>query len=132
MLPIEDAVDAAGDDQGENQEPADDDPSAAHFQSYFQMLGQDLNESETAEWLNEDCADNGYAHLTDSEIITEVLSHPTADNHGSRLHHDCNSKPIIQVSYFLLQCKHFSNIRSPNFLIDMMATKNTGAARADM
>ena len=48
MLPIEDTVDDAGDDQGESQGPLDDDPSAAHFQSYFQMLEQDLDESEIA------------------------------------------------------------------------------------
>ena len=42
-----------------------------------------------------------------------------------RLRRDCKSKPIMHVSYFSLQRKHFSNIRSPNFLIDMMATNNT-------
>ena len=47
------------------------------------------------------------------------------DDRGGRLRRDCNSKPIVHVFYFSLQRKHFSNIRSPNFLIDMMATSNT-------
>ena len=44
---------------------------------------------------------------------------------GGRLRRDCNSKPIVHVSYFSLECKHFSNIQSPNFLIGMMAMNNT-------
>ena len=48
-----------------------------------------------------------------------------ADDRGGRLRRDCNSKPIVHVSFFSLQRKHFSIIRSPNFLIDMMATNNT-------
>ena len=58
------------------------------------------------------------------ELLGKLTGYIAKDR-GGRLRHECNSKPIVHVSYFLLQHKHFSSIQSPNFLIEMMATNNT-------
>ena len=83
ILSIKDA------DVGENleEEPTascqDNDPSTEQFQSHFEMLGQDLDEHEINEWLNEDCNDNGYEHMSDAEIIAEVLQSNESDGETS-------------------------------------------------
>ena len=66
-----------------------------------------------------------YRCASNNSLQQSTLSGYTADECGGRLCHDCNSKSIVHVSYFLLQPKHFSSIQSPSFLIDMMAMNNT-------
>ena len=46
------------------------------------MLGQVLTEDETDDWLQVDEHDTGYEHLTDSNIISEVLEEPLQKDSG--------------------------------------------------
>ena len=73
ILPLEDEEDSQG-----SEEP-DGDPSAAEFHSYFQMIGQNVDEREINEWLQADTSDMGYEHLSDAEIIAEAISLPITD-----------------------------------------------------
>ena len=58
-----------------NHPPASSHP-VEEFRSFSQMLGQELDERKIGEWLQADTGDRGYEHLSDAEIITEVISEP--------------------------------------------------------
>ena len=47
----------------EDSYESDADSSAAEFHSYFQVLGQDLDESDIGEWLQADTSDSSYADM---------------------------------------------------------------------
>ena len=53
------------------------------FHSYFQILGQDVNQSE---WLQVDTSDQGYGHVNNDEIFKEVTSPPTQVPLSSETH----------------------------------------------
>ena len=44
------------------------------YHSLFQVLGEDLEESDIGEWLQADVNDKGYAHLSDAENISQVAA----------------------------------------------------------
>ncbi len=44
------------------------------YHSLFQVLGEDLEESDIGEWLQADANDEGYAHLSDAENISQVAA----------------------------------------------------------
>ena len=73
IFPLED------DDDDNNQESPVCAPTVEEFHSFFEVLGQELDESEVGEWLQADVGDRGYEHLSDAEIIVEVTSELTQD-----------------------------------------------------
>ena len=73
IFPLED------DDDDNNQKSPVCAPTVEEFQSLFEVLGQELDESEVGEWLQADVGDRGYEHLSDAEIIVEVTSELTQD-----------------------------------------------------
>ena len=75
ILPMEDNDEEC---QEDHQEP-DTNPSAAEFHSYFQVFGEDVEESDIGEWLQADENDSGYSHLSDAEIISQVMSSHSLD-----------------------------------------------------
>ena len=50
------------------------------FVTLFNIVGQDINETEISEWLETDVTDKGYAHLTDQEIIKKVTNHNDSES----------------------------------------------------
>ena len=72
ILPLEDEFDDEA-----HQESRACAPPVQEFQSYFQVLWQDLDENEINEWLQTDTGDKGYKHLTDADIITQTTCEPT-------------------------------------------------------
>ena len=40
------------------------------------MLGQDLDQNESGEWLQINNSDRGYEHLSDADIIAEITHEP--------------------------------------------------------
>ena len=59
--------------------------------SYFQLLGEDLEEKEITEWLDADSTDRGYSQLTDDEIIAEV----TGQSNSESVATDDEEDPVI-------------------------------------
>jgi hypothetical protein len=59
-------------EQNATQESTDE-YSVEEFNSMFEMLGHRLTEEEVREWLCSDEHDMGYAHLSDSEIVSNVM-----------------------------------------------------------
>ena len=53
------------------------------FTTLFQIVGQEVNETEITEWLQFDNNEKGYGHLTDEEIVTEVTNHVDSENEGN-------------------------------------------------
>jgi len=70
ILRLEDDKDSQG-----SEEP-DGDPSAAEFHSYFQMIGQNVDEREIDEWLQADTSDRGYEHLSDASSLPRPYACP--------------------------------------------------------
>lgn len=98
ILPLED-----DEESQEDRQESDADPSAAEFQSYFQVLEQELDESDIGEWLQADTSDNGYAHMSEAEIISQVISpksHDSNDETEAVAEHgddsSASSSPLIQ------------------------------------
>ena len=60
----------------DHQEP-ETHPSADEYHSFFQVLGEDLEESDSGEWRQADADDNGYAHLGDAKILLQVIDDVT-------------------------------------------------------
>ena len=79
IFPLEDDDDDDDDDDDNNQESPVCAPTVEEFQSFFEVLGQELDEGEVGEWLQADVGDRGYEHLSDVEIIVEVTSELTQD-----------------------------------------------------
>ena len=75
ILPLEDNDEEC---QEDHQEPYTN-PSVVEFHSHFQVLGEDLEESDIREWLQADENDRGYSHLSDAEIISQVMSSHSLD-----------------------------------------------------
>ena len=67
------------DDDDNNQGSPVCAPTVEEFQSFFKVLGQEIDENEVCKWLQTDSGDRGYDHLSDAEIIVEVTSEPTQD-----------------------------------------------------
>ena len=65
-------------DQG-SKEPEPTQESTDEFTSLLQRLGPDLTEDEVTDWLGSDEHDIGYAHLTDEEIISDIVQESTQD-----------------------------------------------------
>ena len=63
--------------------------------SYFQLLGENLEENEITEWLDSDSTDKGYSQLTDDEIIAEVTGQSNSESVASD---DEEDAVIIQES----------------------------------
>ena len=76
ILPLEDDDDE--EIQEDHQEP-DTNPSADEYHSFFQVLGEDLEENDIGEWLQADANDKGHAHLSDAEIISQVMTSHSLD-----------------------------------------------------
>ena len=58
----------------ESTEPdASQEYSVEEFNSIFEMLGHHLTEEEVREWLLSDEHDMEYAHLSDSEIVSNIM-----------------------------------------------------------
>ena len=74
ILPLEDDDD---EEIQEDHQELDTNPSADEYHSFFQVLGEDLEESDIGEWRQADADDNGYAHLGDTEIILQVIDDVT-------------------------------------------------------
>ena len=65
------------DDDDNKQESPVCVPTVEEFQSFFKVLGQEIDENEVSKWLQTDSDDRGYEHLSDAEIIVEVTSQLT-------------------------------------------------------
>ena len=52
----------------------DNDPLNSDFEEDFRSLGQDLAETDVAEWLTSDDQDPGYEHFDDNAIVDLVLN----------------------------------------------------------
>ena len=62
------------------------------------MLGQDLDEREIEERLQTDTSDNGYAHLSDAEIVAEVTSshqQDSGDETEAEAEQGADSSPLV-------------------------------------
>ena len=57
--------------------------SDEYFTTLFQIVGQEVNETEITEWLQFDNNEKGYGHLTDEEIVAEVMNHAASENEGN-------------------------------------------------
>ena len=60
-----------------------DDTCVEELHSYFQLLGENVEENEITEWLDADSTDRGYSQLTDDEIIAEVTGQSNSESVAS-------------------------------------------------
>ena len=70
---MEQASQVANTMEAKSQDTSQDDIIMLEIHSYFEMLGQNLEEHEVIDWLNIDSTDRGYSHSIDDEIIEEVI-----------------------------------------------------------
>lgn len=55
------------------EESLDDEQNNSEFLNDFRSLGEDLVETDVAEWIESDSQDLGYEHLDDDAIVDLVL-----------------------------------------------------------
>lgn len=79
IIPIEDV-----DSRSVDEPPSSDDtPSNTELCEAFQMIVPEGDESDISDWLHTDENDQGYAHLTDQEIVESVLDSAAQESEDS-------------------------------------------------
>ena len=99
----------------------------------FEMLGHNLAEEEVCEWLLSDKHDMGYAHLTDDEIVSNVIhaedEDSASDDEATTKETEASSISHVYICWLQQQEACLYNVHVLQELRELAARKRMSAIK---